>query len=110
MKWLCPFVACVLLVCGCASLNRPGDEWFGQDKWQHFAVASAVGAGVVAGLEGGGSSESDARAGAIFLTISLGCAKEWRDENVKGTYWSGKDLVWDFVGAVVGSLAGGSLD
>jgi putative lipoprotein len=90
---------------GCATLDRPGDDWWGRDKAHHFAASAALGAGTsyAARNQERGRAESAAMGFAVAMTF--GAAKETYDARVKRTGWSWKDFIWDAAGATVGSAA-----
>lgn len=89
---------------GCASFRHPGDSWWGEDKLQHFVVSGLAGAaGAVAAGQADGSDAQNFLIG-TGVAFGLGAGKETYDARIKGTYFSGKDLVWDLLGGAVGSL------
>jgi uncharacterized protein YfiM (DUF2279 family) len=45
----------------------------------------------------------------VGTTLGLGTGKELYDREIKRTYFSGKDLAWDLIGALLGSFAGAHL-
>ena len=94
--------ACLLN--GCASLQHPGDEWVARDKAQHFAATALISAGTAWALTEAGAEDAQAYAGSVAIGISAGAAKEIYDREVKNTYWSGKDFIWDILGALAGGL------
>ena len=94
--------ACFLT--GCASFQHPGDEWFAQDKARHFAACALISAGSAYALSEAGAENGEAYAGGVAIGISAGAAKEIYDREVKKTYWSGKDFIWDILGALAGGL------
>lgn len=108
-----PRVAIVLAVSlgtGCASLRHDGDPWWGEDKAQHFAVCGLAGA--AASFAARNNDFSDGRSFLIGagVAVGLGVGKETYDARVKRMYFSGKDLVWDLLGGVAGSLVVIGLD
>ena len=89
---------------GCASLRHAGDPWLGRDKAQHFAVCGLAGAaGAFAARQGEGADAQSFGIG-VGVAVGLGVGKETYDDRIKGTYFSGKDLVWDLLGGAAGSL------
>lgn len=92
---------------GCASVSnkKQKDSWFGADKGKHFLVSAAIGAGSSAILENKGSSDCDAAAGGIGISLVFGAGKEYHDKYISNKYWSWKDMFWNLVGGTVGSLA-----
>lgn len=115
MKWMYSIVVGALcgaaaLGSGCASLRHEGDPWWGCDKAQHFAVCGLAGAaGALAARQG---DFSDGRSFLIGtgVAVGLGVGKETYDARIQRTYFSGKDLVWDLLGGVAGSLVVIGLD
>jgi len=59
---------------GCASVNNKEqkDSWFGPDKAKHFVVSAAIGAGSSTILKNNGSSDCDAAAGGISISLAIG--------------------------------------
>ena len=102
-----PLLAAAVLLgsSGCASLRRPDDPWFGRDKLYHFAVSAAIGGGATQAAHEQDWNDVDAGAGAIGLAFVIGAGKEAHDKNVKRTYWSWKDMVWNVLGALAGAAA-----
>ena len=86
---------------GCASLRHSGDPWWGDDKAKHFAVCGLAGALVARQADG---SDGQAFGVGMGVALGLGAGKETYDARIKGTYFSGKDLVWDLLGGLAGSL------
>ena len=97
-------LAAAVLCSGCASLRHASDPWWGEDKAQHFAVCALAGAATALAAQ-----QNDLSDGRTFLigtgvAVGLGVGKETYDARIKRTYFSGKDLVWEFVGGAVGSM------
>ena len=90
---------------GCATFDWGNDSWLGKDKLYHFAVSGAIGAGTTVAAQKNVASPKAASVIGITATVGLGTGKECYDAIVKDTFWSWKDLVWDFVGGTVGSYA-----
>ena len=70
------------------------------------AAISGSGAGAAAAVS---AQQGDCSDGQTFLVgmgvaVGLGAGKETYDDRIKGTYFSGKDLVWDLLGGLAGSL------
>jgi len=98
-------LSCLLLV---LLLSSPAhaieDPWFGQDKTKHFGYSALLG-----GLSSWVALEEDASdreaiVVGLAIVIPLGVAKESYDRNVKETFWSWKDLTWNIIGSLAGSL------
>ena len=98
-----------LLLGGCASLKHPDDHWFGRDKAYHFGISAGVSAGLAAVAVNNGQSDAEAMTLAVAFTMPLGVGKETYDRNIRKTYCSGKDLLWDLAGALAGGAVGVSL-
>jgi putative lipoprotein len=97
-------LAAMLLACGCSTMRHQNDHWLAVDKLEHFAVFGlAGGAAAKAALD---SDRSDGQAFFIGISVStgLGAGKEVYDDKIRGHHFSGKDLVWDVAGGLVGSL------
>ena len=93
----------ILLSSGCLTLEQSADDWFGKDKLYHFAASSVISAAVTKNEIDNDCSKSRAVNNGIFVTMSLGAGKELRDKHVKKTFWSWKDMIWNLVGAYLGS-------
>jgi putative lipoprotein len=91
---------------GCASVNskKNKDEWFAPDKAEHFVVSAAIGAGTAMMLKNKGRDDCRAAAGGVSMSVVLGAGKEYHDKYIRKKYWSWKDMFWNLVGGVVGSL------
>ena len=93
---------CAALGSGCASFRHAGDPWWGADKAKHFTICG------LAGAAGAFAARQDDRPdGAAFgigmgVAVGLGVGKETYDDRIKGTGFSGKDLVWDLLGGAAG--------
>lgn len=96
-------LACALLS-GCITFQHPKDRWFAKDKAGHFLSFGLMGAAAAAAAQH--NDRSDVQTFFIGITAStgLGAVKEYVDEKPLHKYFSGKDLVFDFLGGVVGSL------
>ena len=100
----------VALLTGCASLRQVGDPWWGKDKAQHFAVCGLAAAGGALTARQGDLSDGRSFLVGTGVAVGLGVGKETCDDRIKGTYFSGKDLVWDLLGGMAGSLVVVGLD
>ena len=98
----------MLLSCtGCASSTATDDAWFGQDKALHFGYSAFIGVGGSAVAHRHyRASEASAYTIGMLSVISLGGLKEWYDLQIKGSYWSWKDVFWDLLGGAAGSFLG----
>ena len=94
----------VSLGSGCATPRGHHDAWWGEDKLKHFVVAGGISAAATAIASQNGASDGAAFAVAVPITLGAGSAKEWHDREVKGTYWSWRDMAWNAVGAAAGSI------
>ena len=104
-------LAVLTLATGCALPGgRSSDPWFGRDKLYHFAGSAAISASTAAAARHNGADDAEAGMIAIGVTLSVGSAKEHYDRTVKKTYWSWKDMVWNTLGAIVGSAAVAAAD
>ena len=95
-------VLAAALFAGCASLRQADDPWWGADKAKHFAVCGLAGAAAALAARNNGGSDSSAFWAGMGVSVGLGAGKETYDARVKGTYFSGKDFVWDLLGGLVG--------
>ncbi len=96
-------IAGVVCSSGCATFYLGDDAWTGQDKLYHFVAGGVIGAGTTHVLERNGMKKHHAPVYGITASVGVGGGKEWYDANVKGTYWSWKDMVWDMIGGATGS-------
>ncbi len=97
-------VLAISLGSGCASLRHPGDPWLGRDKAQHFAICGLAGAAASFAAQRHDLSDGQSFLIGMGVAVGLGVGKETVDDRIKGTYFSGKDLVWDLLGGAVGSV------
>ena len=82
---------------------RAEDPWWDQDKGLHLAVSGALGAGVYTTLWLAGDDPRPLRLVlATGLALLPGVAKEIYDSGQPGNLFSGKDMLWNAVGAVAG--------
>ena len=98
------------LTAGCASLRQAGDPWWGDDKAKHFAVCGLAGAAAAVAAQHNDCSDGQTVLVGVGVAVGLGAGKETYDDRVKGTYFSGKDLVWDLLGGLAGSLVAIGMD
>jgi uncharacterized protein YfiM (DUF2279 family) len=94
----------VLFFSGCASFHHPGDAWWGEDKAKHVVASGLIGAGATALALNNDSGDGESVIIGVAVSAAVGAGKETYDRNIKGTYWSGKDLAWDILGSLLGSL------
>ena len=73
------------------------DSWTGQDKAMHFGVSYVL--GIAAGNQWPRPND---RWKAIGIATIPGLLKEFSDSSKGGSGFSGKDLVWDVIGATAG--------
>jgi putative lipoprotein len=88
-----------------APAGAAADGWWGADKASHLGISFALGASAYGGLALAGK---DVRVVRLLLSVGLalapGLAKEIYDSGQPGNSFSARDLTWDLVGAVTGSL------
>jgi putative lipoprotein len=102
------FFTLLLLICvsACTTMpKRQHDTWFGEDKMHHFLVASAIGAIATKVAANNDVAPCDTVVIGVSTTVVIGAGKEWYDKKIKKTFFSWKDMVWDFAGGVLGSFA-----
>ena len=87
---------------GCSSYGY-NDPFWGRDKLYHFTASGVIGAGTTMASSRNGVSDRDAPLIGISVAMSFGSGKECYDMNVKGSFWSWKDMFWDLMGGVTGS-------
>jgi putative lipoprotein len=95
-------MSCAL--CGCGTLSRPDDPWWGKDKAMHFGAGAALGAGSTWVALDRGAGDGEAVALGLCVGVAFGAGKETYDQYVKRTHWSGKDFLWTTLGSLGGSL------
>ena len=95
-------VIMLLAMSGCSSYGY-NDPFFGRDKLYHFTASGVIGAGTTMASSLNGILDRDAALIGISVAMSFGSGKECYDMNVKGTFWSWKDMFWDLMGGVTGS-------
>ncbi len=108
-KFLCIWVIIVgttYVVSGCTASTANHDAWFGEDKFLHFSAAAVIGAGSGVVARNIGTSRSEASVLGVSVAIGAGAIKELYDKWINQRYWSWKDIFWDTVGGIAGSLVG----
>jgi len=86
------------------SLMKPGDdEWFSEDKFQHFAHSAAISSSLY--LIANNIKETNDR-NSFFISFSIssliGLSKEIKDSKDEKGKASSKDLVYDVAGILFG--------
>lgn len=85
--------------------GQSADRWTGRDKLSHFAFSlGAVGLSHHLLAAESGFNDSQSRIHAAGVAVSLGLAKEIRDQAIPGNVFSIKDLAADLLGTAVGLL------
>jgi uncharacterized protein YfiM (DUF2279 family) len=96
----------LMLASSLAAGEVRADDWWGADKAMHLGVGLGLGVGAYGGLRLLDVSNSEARPVrlglACFMASLPGLAKELYDAGQPGNIFSGKDLLWSTLGAVVG--------
>ncbi|MFC1539187.1 DUF2279 domain-containing protein [Candidatus Latescibacterota bacterium] len=87
---------------GCSTYGY-NDSFLGKDKLYHFTASGIIGAGTTMAVNSNGASDRDAPLIGISVALSVGAGKEYYDTNVKGTFWSWKDMCWNLIGGATGS-------
>lgn len=95
-----PALALAFLL-GCAS-PRGSDPLFAHDKYLHFFICAGMAAGAALAVE---DHQPDDMTWTIALSVPLGVGlgKEVYDREIKGTFFSWRDLLWDALGAAAGA-------
>ena len=103
-RMVCTVFLLAFIASSCSTLSYlPDDDpWFARDKLYHFVAAGAIGAGSTSIAYQYNNNENSPYIG-LSASMAFGAGKEYYDENVKGTFWSWKDMVWDFIGGTTGS-------
>ena len=94
----------LLFACSIVPKTATADSWWGTDKAAHLGVGTALGAVSYGFLWSFGENPSWLRftvANALALVPALG--KEIYDETRDNNYFSGKDLVWSWIGILIGT-------
>ena len=99
-----------LAVAGCSSNRCHYDPWLGYDKIMHFTASGAIGFVTTSIALDNGASDDDAFAVGVGSVIAAGCAKEYFDVTVKGTFWSWKDMTWNTAGGLAGGYGATAAD
>lgn len=101
----------VLVTQGCAStggisrLKAPVDPWFSQDKYYHVLASAAIAHVAAKRVERNSSDPCAPLVVGLGISLSAGTVKELYDKNVKKTFFSWRDMFWNTVGALLGSLS-----
>lgn len=91
-----------LVTAGCSANRFQHDPWFGHDKIMHFTASGAISFVATSIALDNGASDEEAFAAGMGSVIAAGCAKEYFDVTVKGTFWSWKDMTWNTAGGLAG--------
>lgn len=84
--------------------NGKKDDWFGKDKFQHFAVSAFYSGGIsIVANRHFDFKKNDSIILGASVTISLGGAKEIYDHSRPNETSSIKDFIWDIGGVLVGA-------
>lgn len=76
----------------------------------HFTASGAISFVATSVALDNGASDGDAFAVGMGSVIAAGCAKEYFDVTVKGTFWSWKDMTWNTAGGLAGGCGATSAD
>lgn len=89
---------------GCATTPQTPqpDRWFGADKAKHFATSAALAAAFV---DTSNNRDCENVIVSVSAVLVIGTGKEIYDKNIKRTYFSYKDMIWNFLGSSLGALA-----
>ena len=91
----------------CASVWQPSrvqadDDWWGRDKAMHLTASAGLGSAVYGGLWLLGDDTPEVKlALSVPLALLPGLAKELYDDGQPGNHFSGRDMLWNAVGALV---------
>jgi uncharacterized protein YfiM (DUF2279 family) len=80
-----------------AGSATPHDSWLGADKVKHFFLSAFIESVAYGGLRLAHADRATALPVAAGLTMTLGVAKEVRDQSTEGLFSLG-DLTWDAAG------------
>lgn len=98
-------IALVMSFTACATTHHHNDRWLGEDKMRHFLVSSLIGAAFTKMAANNGAVGCQSVYVGISASLAIGAGKEWYDKNIRKTYFSWKDMFWDFAGGTLGSFA-----
>lgn len=99
--------ATLVLLCLALPSVAGADEWWARDKALHLSVSLGLGGAAYGGLWLTGDDTPEARLALSFsLAMLPGLAKELYDDGQPGNRFSGKDMAWNAIGALVGSTLG----
>lgn len=99
----------LLALSGSEARAQAEDPWLGPDKALHYSLSAGLAAGGY-GLAALGTDSRPLRLGIGFGgALALGVGKELYDAVGPGQA-SGKDLVWDALGAATGALVAWTID
>jgi uncharacterized protein YfiM (DUF2279 family) len=104
-------LALILLCLAVPCVAAADDSWWGRDKALHLSVSLGLGAAAYGGLWLTGDDAPEVKLALSWsLAMLPGLAKELYDDGQPGNRFSGKDLLWDAIGALVGSGLGYLID
>ncbi|WP_306674067.1 YfiM family lipoprotein [Enterobacter soli] len=95
-----PLLLTILCLTGCS--HTANDNWYGQDKAQHFIASAMLSAAGNEYAQHQGYSRDRSAAIGFMFSVSLGASKELWDSRPAGSGWSWKDFAWDVAGATTG--------
>jgi len=102
----CLFIT-IIFICatGCSTTTHKDDDWLGKDKMSHLVVSTVVSAVATRIAQDNGASDCSAPVIGFSFAMVVGAGKETHDKRIKGTYYSWKDMTWNLLGSIIGSLA-----
>ena len=103
----------IALICLAAPASAAADDdpWWGRDKALHLSVSLGLGGAAYGGLWLTGDDAPEVKLALSFsLAMLPGLAKEIYDDGQPGNRFSGKDMLWNALGALVGSGLGYVID
>ncbi|RMF94757.1 MAG: hypothetical protein D6734_07035 [Candidatus Schekmanbacteria bacterium] len=92
------------LALGCTALKNDKDQWLSKDKAYHFLAAGAISASATAISKKGKLSDAESTLVGVSITLAAGTGKESYDKKIKKTFFSWKDMIFNLLGALTGSL------
>lgn len=106
LQWgVLPFLLVFFFSSGKGEEKSMEDRWCSLDKLQHFSSSFYLTVTAYYYLNKfDGFPSEDARCYSAVLTLNLGLGKELYDKCWKKTFFSGKDLVADFLGVLLGLI------
>lgn len=96
-------IVVIALLSACSPIPAKDDPWTSPDKFQHGAISAVIGVAATSAARAD-MNDCDAFRTGMSVTVGIGAAKEWIDQDIRHKGWSWRDLAWDVAGGTIGSL------